>query len=282
MTTLSFRAGVSPLPQPITYAALLRQSGLERIDAQALFQLATGHGRAWLIAHDQDVVTPDHQAQFDALAARRRAGEPVAYIAGVREFYGRDFRVSPAVLIPRPETELLVELAMARAPRQARVLDLGCGSGCIPVTLKLERPDLEVTAVDISPAALVVATDNARQWDADVRFIESNWLAALAGEAFELIVSNPPYIEQHDPHLQQGDLRFEPRGALTDHGDGLSHLRTIVAGAGAHLSAGGWLLFEHGWDQGAASRELLQAAGYREVQSWRDLAGHERISGGMR
>ncbi|MDR3411675.1 MAG: peptide chain release factor N(5)-glutamine methyltransferase, partial [Formivibrio sp.] len=209
-------------------------------------------------------------------------GEPVAYITGRREFYGRDFRVSPAVLIPRPETELLVELALARAPQQARMLDLGCGSGCIPVTLKLERPDLALTAVDISADALALAAGNARQLGAHVRFIESDWLAALDDKMFDLIVSNPPYIEQHDPHLQQGDLRFEPRGALTDHSDGLSHLRTIVTDARTHLTPGGWLLFEHGWDQGAPCRELLTAAGYGAVQSWRDLAGHERISGGIR
>ncbi|MBS1154334.1 MAG: protein-(glutamine-N5) methyltransferase, release factor-specific [Proteobacteria bacterium] len=268
--------------QLLTYSALLRQSGLERSDALALFAHASGKNHAWLIAHDRDEADPQLAAAFSELAARRHAGEPVAYLTGRREFFGRDFRVSPAVLIPRPETELLVELALARAPRQAQVLDLGCGSGCIPVTLKLERPDLALTAVDISAEALAVATDNARQLGAEVRFVESDWLAALAGEMFDLIVSNPPYIEQHDPHLQQGDLRFEPRGALTDHCDGLSHLRTIVAGARAHLISGGWLLFEHGWDQGAASRELLQAAGYQDVQSWRDLAGHERISGGVR
>lgn len=270
------------MPQPITYAALLRESGLARIDALVLFQHATGLNRAWLIAHDQDTVRPEHAAAFEALATRRRAGEPVAYLTGSREFFGRDFHVSPAVLIPRPETELLVELALARAPQQARVLDLGSGSGCIPVTLKLERPDLAVTAVDISPAALAVARDNAQRLGADIRCIESDWFAALANATFDLIVSNPPYIERHDPHLQQGDLRFEPHNALTDDGDGLNHIRTIVTEARDHLISQGWLLFEHGWDQGAACRALLETAGYTEVQSWRDLAGHERISGGRK
>lgn len=270
------------MPQLMTYAALLRESGLNRIDAQVLFQHATGLGRAWLIAHDQDVVLPEHASAFAAVAARRLAGEPVAYILGCREFFGREFRVSPAVLIPRPETELLVELALARASRQARVLDLGCGSGCIPVTLKLERPDLAVTAVDISAEALATAQDNAQHLNADVRFLESNWFSALRDECFELIVSNPPYIEQHDEHLQQGDLRFEPRHALTDEGDGLDHIRVIVANARQHLVEGGWILFEHGWDQGAYSRDLLTAAGYDEVQSWQDLAGHMRISGGRK
>lgn len=270
------------MPQPVTYATLLRDCGLARIDAQILFQHATGLNRAWLIAHDQDEVEPEHARAFGELAARRHAGEPVAYILGMREFYGRDFHVTPDVLIPRPETELLVELALARAPQSGRVLDLGCGSGCIPLTLKLERPDLTVTAVDVSAAALSVARDNARHLQANVRFVESDWFTALHGTMFDLIVSNPPYIEQHDTHLQQGDLRFEPRHALTDEGDGLVHIRQIIARAHLHLSCGGWLLFEHGWDQGAASRELLEKAGYAEVQSWRDLAGHERISGGRK
>ena len=270
------------MPQPINYAALLRQSRLDRIDALVLFQYATGLGRAWLIAHDQDPVSPEHLADFELLAQRRRMGEPVAYIVGQREFYGRSFQVSPAVLIPRPETELLVELALERAPQQARILDLGSGSGCIPVTLKLERPDLQVTAVDISPTALAQARHNAQRLGADIRLIESDWFTALSGEVFDLIVSNPPYIEQHDPHLEQGDLRFEPRGALTDESDGLNHLRSIISRAPNHLVPHGWLLFEHGWDQGAASRMLLSQAHYCDVASWCDLAGHERISGGKR
>lgn len=282
MPSLSHRAGVSALPQPINYAALLRQSGLDRMDALVLFQHATGLGRAWLIAHDQDPVSPEHLAAFEPLTQRRRAGEPVAYIVGQREFYGRFFQVSPAVLIPRPETELLVDLALERAPQQARILDLGSGSGCIPVTLKLERPDLQVTAVDISPTALAQARYNAQHLGADIRLIESDWFTALSGEIFDLIVSNPPYIDQHDPHLDQGDLRFEPRGALTDESDGLNHLRTIISRAPNHLVSQGWLLFEHGWDQGAASRKLLSQAHYSEVASWCDLAGHERISGGKR
>ena len=268
------------MPHSLSYADLLRQSGLERCDALVLFRHATGHDRAWLIGHDQDEVSPEHGAAFRALAERRLAGEPVAYLTGEREFFGRPFAVSPAVLIPRPETELLVELALVRAPQAARVLDLGCGSGCIPVTLKLERPDLQVTAVDISSAALQMARDNAARLSADIRFVESDWFAVFDGETFELIVSNPPYIEQHDPHLAQGDLRFEPRHALTDEADGLAHLRRIIAQAPVHLKSGGWLLFEHGWDQGPGSRTLLEAAGFAEVQTWIDLAGLDRVSGG--
>lgn len=266
--------------QTLTYFALLRHSGLERSDALALFHHASGKTRAWLIAHDGDSADQQLAVYFEALAARRRTGEPVAYIIGRREFYGREFQVSPAVLIPRPDTELLVELALAHAAQGARVVDLGTGSGCIPVTLKRERPDLCMSAVDISPAALAVAQANAAELGTDVRFIESDWLVALADETFDLIVSNPPYIEQHDPHLQQGDLRFEPRLALTDEADGLAHLRKIVDAATGQLSPGGWLLFEHGWDQGLRSRDLLLVAGFSQVQSWCDLGGHERVSGG--
>ncbi|KAF0814707.1 Release factor glutamine methyltransferase [Andreprevotia sp. IGB-42] len=262
------------------YQTLLAASGLARIDAQVLFSHVSGHNRAWLIAHGSDEADPALAAAYDALAARRRAGEPVAYLVGTREFYGRDFAVSPAVLIPRPETELLVELALARAGDNARVLDLGTGSGCIPVTLKLERADLLVSAVDISSDALAVAQHNARRLGAEVQFVHSDWFAALAGQTFSLIVSNPPYIEQHDPHLAQGDLRFEPRGALTDGADGLLHIRHIVTTCVEHLRAGGWLLFEHGYDQGGASRALLDAAGFSEVQTWHDLAGLDRVTGG--
>lgn len=267
--------------ESLTYSALLRQSGLDRADALALFAHASGKNHAWLIAHEGDVADPTLAAHFSELAQRRLAGEPVAYLVGEREFFGRSFGVSPAVLIPRPETELLIELALARAPQGAAVLDLGTGSGCIPVTLKLERPDLSICAVDISAESLAIARANAARLDAEVSFVESNWFSAVPAETrFGLIVSNPPYIECNDPHLAQGDLRFEPRHALTDEADGLAHLRRIVTGARAHLQPGSWLLFEHGWDQGAAARELLQQAGYGEVQTWQDLAGLDRISGG--
>lgn len=266
--------------QTQVYSQLLRESGLDRADALALFQAACGRGRAWLIAHDQDPVSTPDQEAFEALANRRRQGEPVAYILGQREFFSRDFRVTPAVLIPRPETELLVELALARATQAAQVLDMGCGSGCIPVTLKLERPDLQVTALDISADALEVARGNAKVLGAQISFLQSNWFAALQDESFDVIVSNPPYIEKGDLHLQQGDLRFEPRSALTDEQDGLAHLRRIIAGSKRHLQKEGWLLLEHGWDQGAAVRHLLIEAGFVQVQTWQDLAGLDRVSGG--
>ncbi|WP_148713750.1 peptide chain release factor N(5)-glutamine methyltransferase [Chitinolyticbacter meiyuanensis] len=265
-----------------TARTLIAESGIDRVDARLLLQQVLGVNRAWLMAHDDEPLADDAIARFAALATRRRAGEPVAYLLGVREFYSRDFAVGPGVLIPRPETELLVELALARAPQGAVVLDLGTGSGCIPVTLKLERPDLIVSAVDISTDALAIAARNAAALDADIVLRQSDWYAALADAQFDLIVSNPPYIVAGDAHLTQGDLRFEPIDALTDHADGLAHIRAIIAGATARLSAGGWLLFEHGYDQGPASRALLAAAGFVEAQTWTDLAGLDRVSGGIR
>ena len=264
----------------MNYSELLLQSGLERIDAQVLFTHCSGKNRAWQIGHDTDEAEEGHIVAFNQLAARRRLGEPVAYIVGQREFFGREFMVNPAVLIPRPDTELLVELALERAAEGARVLDLGTGSGCIPVTLKSERPDLAVSAVDLSAAALLVAQSNASRLNADIRFYQSDWYQALGEAGFDLIVSNPPYIEKNDHHLAEGDLRFEPRSALSDEGDGLVHIRSIITGAKAHLTAAGWLLFEHGWDQAEACRDLLTAAGFAEVQSWRDLSGIERVTGG--
>ncbi|HSC80256.1 MAG TPA: peptide chain release factor N(5)-glutamine methyltransferase, partial [Chitinolyticbacter sp.] len=176
-----------------TVRTLLASCGLDRVDARALLQHALGVNHAWLVAHDNDALALDAVDRFEALAARRRAGEPVAYLLGVREFYGRDFSVGPGVLIPRPETELLVELALARAPQGASLLDLGTGSGCIPITLKLERPDLAVTALDISADALAIATRNAEGLGARIQLLQSDWYAALGEARFDLIVSNPPY-----------------------------------------------------------------------------------------
>ncbi len=217
---------------------------------------------------------------------RRVAGEPIAYIVGEREFYGLSFEVTPDVLIPRPETELLVELALQYMPADARVLDLGTGSGAIAIALAHAQPDAIVTALDASPAALAVARGNAQRHSVAVELLHSDWFAALAVprdmRQFDVIVSNPPYIVAGDPHLTQGDLRFEPADALTDHADGLSALRTIVSGAMSHLVAGGWLFVEHGYDQAAAVRTLLAEQGFVDGQSWKDLAGIERVSGGHR
>jgi release factor glutamine methyltransferase len=239
-----------------------------------------GRNAAWLEAHRDDELAV--AGEYSALVERRAAGEPIAYLTGVREFYCRDFVVTPDVLIPRPETELLVDTAKVKvgAGRTARILDLGTGSGCLAITLALELPQVRVTAVDVSPNALAVARGNAQRLGARVEFIESDWFAALPPQRFDLIVANPPYVAAGDPHLGEGDLRFEPMEALTDHADGLSAIRKIIAATPDWLSPGGWLCFEHGYDQAEAVRQLLENAGFSEIEQQRDLAGIVRVSGG--
>ena len=265
-----------------TIAAVQAGLPLAPLENRILLCEATGLSRVQLITQGDRALTPDEAQRLDTLVARRLRGEPIAYIVGRREFFGLDFQVGPAVLIPRPDTELIVELALERLPQgPARLLDMGTGSGAIAVAVAHTRPDADVTALDVSPDALAVAQANATANGARVRFLESSWFDALAaGESFDVIASNPPYIAAGDDHLSQGDLRFEPVGALTDHADGLSALRIIVAGGPHHLVPGGWLLLEHGYDQAAAVRALLAKAGYTDVQSWQDLAGIERVSGG--
>jgi len=289
--------------ETVTVAQLIRQAqtalyealGLilteARIEAQALLSCALGDvSRAWLIAHEYDPVAPEHQAAFELLLYRRLAGEPVAYILGEREFFGLMFKVTPATLIPRPETELLVELALQHLPPLSlgkgwggglRVLDLGSGSGAIALSIAHARPDVEVVAVDASSEALAVAHENAQSLGiSNAAFAQSDWYSALDAQHFDLIVSNPPYVAAGDPHLQQGDLRFEPTFALASGSDGLEDIRRIVAEASSHLQPGGWLLFEHGYDQAIQVRELMQQADFRELFSACDLAGIERVSGG--
>jgi release factor glutamine methyltransferase len=253
---------------------------LDALENRILLCHALKLSRVGLITQSERVLTQDEAQQLGALVQRRLDGEPIAYIVGEREFFGLPFKVTPAVLIPRPDTELIVELALERLPQQGRMLDMGTGSGAIAVACAHSRPDANVTALDLSEAALEVARANAAANGAQVRFLRSDWFAVVDAERFDLIVSNPPYIAAGDAHLSQGDLRFEPAGALTDHADGLSALRTIVDGAPAHLAPGGWLLLEHGYDQAEAVRALLEARGFQEVQSWRDLPGIERVSGG--
>lgn len=255
---------------------------LEPLENRILLCHALGLTRVGLITQSERTITLDEAGRLAQLVARRQRGEPIAYIVGKREFFGLDFAVNDAVLIPRPDTELLVELALERLAPRARVLDMGTGSGAIAVAIAHTRPDAQVSALDVSDAALAVARANAAANGATVRFVPSDWFCAIAGERFEMIVSNPPYIRANDEHLAQGDLRFEPVGALTDHADGLAALRAIIAGAPVHLEPGGWLLMEHGYDQARAVRTLLADAGYLEVASWRDLAGIERVSGGRR
>ncbi|MGB7522996.1 MAG: peptide chain release factor N(5)-glutamine methyltransferase [Castellaniella sp.] len=264
--------------------AALAASPLPRLEAHLLWQRVLDVPRAWLIAHDADPLDPARVAAYQALEARRLAGEPIAYILGGREFFGRDFQVSPAVLIPRPDTELLVEcgLRAIQAVRAPRVLDLGTGSGIVAVTLALERPDACVRATDLSAEALDVARKNARALGAQLWFSHGNWYDTELGSArFDLIVSNPPYIDAQDAHLGLGDLRFEPPGALTDGADGLQALRDIVQGAPDHLSPGGALCVEHGWDQAAAVRSLFLSRGFADVASERDLSGIERVTRGV-
>ena len=266
----------------MTVAAIQTLLPLAPLENRILLGHALGLTRVGLITGSERIVTPEEARAIEALVARRLAGEPIAYIVGKREFYGLDFAVNDAVLIPRPDTELLVELALERLPLKGRMLDMGTGSGAIAVAVAHSRPDADVTALDASPAALVVARANAAANRARVRFVHSDWYAAVGAETFELIVSNPPYIASGDVHLAQGDLRFEPVDALTDHADGLSDLNIIIAGAAAHLVAGGQLLLEHGYDQAQAVRDLLAGYGYSQVQSWCDLSGIERVSGGVR
>lgn len=272
-TLAAIRAGV-------TLAQLQRLPLLDAVDRRILLCHALGLSRVGLITQSERALTQDEAQRLAALVQRRLDGEPVAYLVGQREFFGLPFEVSPAVLIPRPETELLVELALERLPRQGSVLDMGTGSGAIAVALAHSRPDAAVTALDVSADALAVARRNASANGARVTFMQSDWYGALAHERYDLIVSNPPYIASGDRHLGEGDLRFEPAGALTDHADGLSALRTIVAGAASHLAPQGWLLMEHGYDQSAAVQQLLCTQGYTGVQSWADLAGIARVTGG--
>ena len=256
-----------------------------RGEAELLLAHALGVDRAWLIAHRDDVVAPALAGQVRCCVSRRVAGEPVAYIIGHRGFHAIDLSLTPEVLIPRPETELLVELALQRIPQGTKVdiADLGAGSGAIALAIAQARPQAHVLATDASAAALDVARGNAQRLRIrNVEFTRGNWCAALGARRFELIVSNPPYIAQNDAHLQRGDLRFEPRMALASGADGLDAIRAIIRDARDHLNAGGWLLLEHGFDQGAAVRELLASHGYAEVFTERDLGGHERVSGGRR
>jgi release factor glutamine methyltransferase len=277
--------------------------GLDRLDAQLLLLHALGRaeaGRAWLLAHDTDPLTPQEQDRYRQLCQRRAAGEPLAYIVGHKEFFGLQLAVDPRVLVPRPDTETLVEWALdvldvldrktesdekalaidpAGAARtgKPRVVDLGTGSGAIALAIKQHRPDAQVEAVDASAGALEVAGDNARRLGLEVALRQASWLTGT-GTRYQLIVSNPPYVAQADPHLAA--LVHEPLSALAAGADGLEDIRAIAAQAPACLVAGGWLLLEHGWDQAGAVRGLLEAAGFSQVTSRRDLAGIERCSGG--
>ncbi|OQA35057.1 MAG: Release factor glutamine methyltransferase [Betaproteobacteria bacterium ADurb.Bin341] len=287
----------------------LARGKIDRLDARLLLQDISGLTHTRLIAEPQTALSPERWQTLASLLERRAAGEPLAYLLGHTEFRGRRFIVTPDVLIPRPETEELVELALEKFPLPAcghplpfagegntlpfspfplprsmppRCVDLGTGSGIIAISLKLECPQAEMQAVDASSTALAVAQENARQLGADIAFHHGSWFEPLAGQTFDLIVANPPYVAAGDPHLQLNGLPHEPQTALVAGADGLDCLRTIIADAPAHLNPGGWLLFEHGHDQGDAARHLLTAAGFEAVFTQTDLAGLDRISGGLK
>lgn len=268
------------------------QRAIARLDAQVMLCHLTRRTRASLIANPDLVLDPEIAARFRDWVGLRANGKPVAQIIGEREFYGRRFFVDENVLIPRPETEILVEQALKRflsqnwlevpAVRPLLLLDMGTGSGAVAVTMALERPDIAVAAVDVSAAALRIARRNAEALNARVTFIESDWYAALRNARFDMIVANPPYIAANDSHLSEGDLRFEPATALTDESsDGLASMRTLISGAHEHLHANGWLMLEHGYNQAADVRALLEAAGFTSVSSVRDLADIERVTMGQ-
>lgn len=252
-----------------------------RFEAMLLLGHAIGRTREFLIAHDDETLDEESILRYHMLITLRSAGTPIPYITGRQEFFGRYFEVNDAVLIPRPDTEVLVEQALLVAPAKPRILDLGTGSGCIAITLALEIAGAEVTATDASAAALATAERNARALGASVRFREGFWWDAVPQkDMFEVVVSNPPYIRPDDEHL--ANLGNEPLGALTDGIDGLQCLRDIVAGAMAHLKKGGWLLLEHGYDQGEDVRNLLLSAGFAAVHTKKDYGGNDRVTFGRR
>lgn len=256
---------------------------IESIDARILLQHALNENQAFFHTHPEQTLTSQQAQTFNQLVARRVTGEPVAYLIGERDFYDLTFKVTPAVLIPRPETELLVELALARVPvnQHCRVLDLGTGSGAVAITIAKHRPRTTVIAVDVSIDAIAVASRNAEEIGVtNITIINGNWFDAMIGVKFDLIVSNPPYVAEGDPHLKQGDLRFEPPLALAAEDDGLACLRSISSEAPEHLNVGGWLLMEHGYDQADVCRQLLEEAGFKRTFSSPDLAGIMRVSGG--
>lgn len=260
----------------------LPESDTPTLDVELLLAHALGRPRSYLRTWPERELSADQLARFQQLLARRRQGEPVAYLLGNQGFWSLELQVSPDTLIPRPDTERLVEVALELgAPGAARVLDLGTGTGAIALALAVERSQWQITGVDRMPGAVALAESNRSQLALqNVQFIASDWFSALADQSFDLIVSNPPYIAENDPHLRQGDVRYEPASALVSGADGLDDIRLIVNIAPAHLNAGGWLLLEHGWQQADAVRCLLAAGGFVQVQSWCDLGDHQRVTGG--
>ncbi|MEG0099377.1 peptide chain release factor N(5)-glutamine methyltransferase [Citrobacter sp.] len=258
----------------------LQDSDSPRRDAEILLEYVTGKARTFILAFGETELTAAQHEQLNSLVARRQRGEPVAHLTGVREFWSLPLFVSPATLIPRPDTECLVEQALARLPTSAcRIVDLGTGTGAIALALASERPDCEVTAVDRMPDAVALATRNAQHLGIrNVRVLQSDWFSALQGQRFDMIVSNPPYIDEQDPHLAQGDVRFEPLTALVAGANGLADIVHIIDQSQHVLTPGGYLLLEHGWQQGEAVRDAFMRAGYLAVETCRDYGGNERIT----
>jgi release factor glutamine methyltransferase len=253
------------------------------IEAHLLLQYALQVNRAWLISHSDDTLNPDQHADVEALLQRRLNGEPIAHILGTREFFGLPLKVTPDTLIPRPDTETLVEQALVRIPQHApyQVLDLGTGTGAIALAIAKHRPYAKVKAVDFSESALAIARENAQNLAIhNVVILHSHWFSALNNQHFDVIVSNPPYIAENDPHLSQGDVRFEPKSALTSGIDGLDDIRKIIHQAPQYLNANGWLLLEHGYDQAQAVAALLTQAHFKEIGHGLDLAGIQRVTFG--
>lgn len=264
---------------------LIQQLVLEasdaKFEAQLLLQNTLNVNRAWLLAHELDMLPSKAIADFEALLTRRLLGEPVAYILGYREFYGLNLTVTPDTLIPRPDTETLVEAALEKTPADTScsILDLGTGTGAVALAIAKHRPQTQVMAIDASKAALRIAEHNAKQLGlAHVRFTLSHWFSAVESDRFNLIVSNPPYIEQHDPHLSQGDLRFEPISALASGTDGLDDIREIIAHSLIHLLPQGWLMLEHGYNQAELVADLMAENGLIEIKTIQDLGGNDRVT----
>jgi release factor glutamine methyltransferase len=266
----------------LNIARALADAGIEPREARLLLAEACGFSEASVLANDERELPSELEARYLEMVARRRAGEPVAYILGRREFYSLPLAVGPPVLIPRPETELLVELALERIPpaASASVIDLGTGCGAVALAIRRHRPRVRVVAVEASAAALEYAKRNAAKLGLEIELHHGRWFEPVRGERFDVVVSNPPYVALDDPHLGEGDVRFEPRSALVAGADGLDEIREITRNAAAFLKAGGWLLLEHGQGQHEAVQSLLSVAGFEGVTTWPDLAGIARATGG--